>query len=134
LSPEQKALEDAKLKTEKVRPGLIGAQTGAANAQARAATARADRLKKLASTIPQGSAAYKEFVTQGGDPEDRDEFLNYLKQRGAAGRKPSVAEILGIAPGALQQGANAPSGGGAPAPAAPKTLEDYKKLKAGAIR
>jgi len=80
ISPEQKALEEAKLKTEQARPGLIGAQTGAANAQATAARARADRLATLAKTASdpktttgQASAAMNALIRERDSIETPEE-------------------------------------------------------------
>ena len=126
LSPEQSALEAAKLRTEQQRPGLIGAQTGAANAsasnskaQAGAATARASRLNNLAKTAAdprattgQASAAMNALIRERDSIETPEEDKPVINDAIRAVRS-RLADI-GKNPNGAQPAAAAPQPTAAP--------------------
>jgi hypothetical protein len=95
---------------------LRNAQTDEANA--RAARARRPPEPKAATG---GTQAMKDFIATGGDPNDEAAFMEFLKKRATAQRKPSEMELY------LQ---NRGRGTGTAAPATPgkrRTLEEIAR-------
>jgi len=125
LSPEAAALEAAKLRTEQQRPGLIGAQTGAARSESALREGRLSQLKEAAKIAKDPNSTLGQLASWGGHLE---RTLNSYET--PEEDKPAIIAQMK----ALRERGNqmtqqrAPGGGAQPAAAAPPPAAAPKQL------